>query len=946
MKNRKDRDHALIPLLIIPLIVSVGLSFALPAQAEESPAAVPAGSAIVTDDLASSADLSGSGDIDLPNARALVVRWNFGALTAKDYHVYVLDDQVGKLEYLGRTGDGVTTYLLWEENAKNLAPAYRKGPQSGHSYLFYIFALSGNAAKPLLGSLATSGPVLFKTADSSGGETPPEIPANQVVVTDDIDSYVDLSNGQDTDSKNNRELVVRWNFGDVKAKDFHIYVAEGTLASIQFLGRTGNGTANFFRWRESSHFLAKIFNPGPQPGHSYRFFVFALTSNPKKPAAGPIFNAGPVEFLVSEDPTPTPGGIKPNSVIVTDDLGSFDDLSNGTDTDPITERQLVVKWNFPDVKAKDFHVYVLANNQGKAKYLGRSGGGDVNHFDWRQGGTRFMVNEFKNGPQPNTSYRFYVFIFNQSGPKAVSGPFATAGPVFFQVEETAVTPTPTPEPPVEMVCVKPSDHYQKEVIGLSPVILGDIEIKGAQVDTNLGNKETILLDVINWAGDENLDVLVPWSEDGASEKAHIQFKDGFCGGRGPKVAVVTMSSPQSATFTALDENGKKLDTKVSGKKDLTPASVSIRLTDNVTPVENITLISKAGEKGIRKIEIKGSDVGILRICWGCEGKEPEPTVTPTPTPTQTPTPVPTISVTVTDTGQEKDLTDLSNKTDKDPNERRELAVRWFLNELQVKDFHIYVMVDQQGKPQYLGRAGSDDANLFVWNNQNRMVAGPFKQGPQFGHSYQFFIYVLKSKGPKAFIGPYTHAGPVKFEEENNSTNNGGNGGDQQNGDDDGEDDSDDNQDSNNPEDNGPIEAAVDIKPGACPNYLSPSDKGNLVVAIMGTDTFDVAKIDPESVILADVAPVSWKIEDVGAPNDPNLQVTGCEACNKKEPDGNDDLVFIFDAAKILKALGNVKKSDCVKLELHGKLAGGNGAEIQGVDYVSISNKGTVVVGKK
>ena len=131
---------------------------------------MPPGSAIVTDDLASMADLSGSGDIDPPNARALVVRWNFGSGPAPDYHVYVLDDQAGILEYLGRTGDGVTTYLLWEDNAKNknLAPAYRKGPQSGHSYLFYVFALSGNKSKPVSGSLVTSAPVLFKTTDSTG----------------------------------------------------------------------------------------------------------------------------------------------------------------------------------------------------------------------------------------------------------------------------------------------------------------------------------------------------------------------------------------------------------------------------------------------------------------------------------------------------------------------------------------------------------------------------------------------------------------------------------------------------------------------------------------------------------------------------------------------------------------------------------------------------------
>ncbi len=935
---------------MLPLILVACISFVIPTHAEESPGIVPPGSAIVTDDLASMADLSGSGDIDPPNARALVVRWNFGSVPAQDYHVYVLDDQAGILEYLGRTGDGVTTYLLWEDNAKNknLAPAYRKGPQSGHSYLFYVFALSGNAAKPVSGSLVTSAPVLFKTTDSTGGETPPEVPVNQVVVTDDIDTYVDLSNGQDTDPNNKRELVVRWNFGDVKAKDFHVYVAEGNLASIQFLGRTNNGNANFFRWKENSHFLAKIFNPGPQPGHSYRFFVFALTGNPKKPVAGPIFNAGPVEFLVSADEEPEPGEIPANTVIVTDDLASAMDLSNGEDTDPADNRQLVVQWNFPDMPAKDFHVYVLVNNQGKAKYLGRTGSGDQNFFDWKVG-TRFMAGDFKSGPQPNSSYRFYVFVFNQKGPKAVSGPFATAGPVLFKVSEPPVTPTPTPtatptpEPTPVTGCVEPGDYYSAETIGISPVLLGDVQILGASVETNTG-EETILLDVIDYAGDEGLDVLIPWSEATAEAKAKIVFDNSLCDNEGPKAAVVTMSSPQSATFTALDEKGKILDTQVSGetqitgKKNGTPASISIRLTDNITPVENITLVSEKDDKGIRTIEIEGADVGILKICWSCAEQVPVPTPTPTPEPTPEPTPKPTPSVQVYVEDYLDAGVDLSNDQDEDSPDDRQLVVRWNVSEMDVKDYHIYVLTDRTGKAQYLGRTGSDDANAFIWSNQNRLVAGHFKQGPQFGHLYQFYVYVLKSKGPKAFTGPYTHAGPVQFlaapaDNGGNPVNPGENGGN-------------DSEDGDNEESEGPIEAAVDIKPGACPNSLSTSDKGNLVVAIMGTATFDVSKIDAASVILADVEPVSWHIEDVGAPNDPNFLEKGCEACNEKGPDGFEDLVFIFDTAKIVKALGNVKKADCVKLELHGKLASENGAEIQGVDYVSISNKGTVVIGKK
>ncbi|MBW2694442.1 MAG: hypothetical protein JRE57_17735 [Deltaproteobacteria bacterium] len=41
----------------------------------------------------------------------------------------------------------------------------------------------------------------------------------------------------------------------------------------------------------------------------------------------------------------------------------------------------------------------------------------------------------------------------------------------------------------------------------------------------------------------------------------------------------------------------------------------------------------------------------------------------------------------------------------------------------------------------------------------------------------------------------------------------------------------------------PIEVAIDIKPGSDPNSINPSLEGNLPVAILGSDSFDVADVD-------------------------------------------------------------------------------------------------------
>jgi N-acetylneuraminic acid mutarotase len=58
---------------------------------------------------------------------------------------------------------------------------------------------------------------------------------------------------------------------------------------------------------------------------------------------------------------------------------------------------------------------------------------------------------------------------------------------------------------------------------------------------------------------------------------------------------------------------------------------------------------------------------------------------------------------------------------------------------------------------------------------------------------------------------------------------------------------------------------VDIKPTSCPNPLNVTSKGVLPVAILGTEDFDVNKIDVASIRLDGVAPIRSSLEDVAAP---------------------------------------------------------------------------------
>jgi hypothetical protein len=103
----------------------------------------------------------------------------------------------------------------------------------------------------------------------------------------------------------------------------------------------------------------------------------------------------------------------------------------------------------------------------------------------------------------------------------------------------------------------------------------------------------------------------------------------------------------------------------------------------------------------------------------------------------------------------------------------------------------------------------------------------------------------------------------------------------------------------------PTPVPIDLRPGSCPNPINPRSKGVLPVAILGTDTLDVANIDPASIRLNGVPPLRSSYEDVGTPFDPYVGRTDCvEDCNADGPDGYRDLVLKFDTQAVAAALND------------------------------------------
>lgn len=134
-----------------------------------------------------------------------------------------------------------------------------------------------------------------------------------------------------------------------------------------------------------------------------------------------------------------------------------------------------------------------------------------------------------------------------------------------------------------------------------------------------------------------------------------------------------------------------------------------------------------------------------------------------------------------------------------------------------------------------------------------------------------------------------------------------------------------------------IPVSLDIKPGSCPNPLNVTSRGVLPVAILGTEDFDVATIDPASIRLVGVAPLRSNVEDVGTPFEPFVGKEDIYDCNIEGPDGYMDLTLKFITQEIVAALGSVDDGDVVIFQLTGELY--DGTLIEGEDVVVILKKG-------
>ena len=420
--------------------------------------AIPENSIVVTDDLHSSEDLTGKFDMDSPDSKALGIRWNFDKSVYTQYHVYAKVDS-GKEEFISSVGT-LANYYLWT------------GPEFGHSYTFVIYGIRDDGGTSRLESkqsvyfMSTSDNTPTPTAPPTATYTPTStytptntptptqtytptqtpvlfsIPDDTIAVTDDMQSTEDLLGKYDADSPDQKALAIRWKYKGSGFTGFHIYVIkeEGQPEFIEGLP----AGSMYYVWKN------------PEFGHTYRFRVWGvlpgggqmlettksvlyLSNTDPLPSNTPTQTFTPTftetftptltpTFTPSNTPTPTPVlfDIPENSIVVTDDLQSRDDLLGKFDADSPDGKALGIRWKFKDSGFSGFHIYII-KDEGQPEFLNGVPAGST-YFLW-------------SNPEFGHSYRFRVWgVIGSSGQM-----LETAKSVLY-ISSNDPTPANTPTP--------------------------------------------------------------------------------------------------------------------------------------------------------------------------------------------------------------------------------------------------------------------------------------------------------------------------------------------------------------------------------------------------------------------------------------------------------------------------------------------------------------------
>lgn len=129
-----------------------------------------------------------------------------------------------------------------------------------------------------------------------------------------------------------------------------------------------------------------------------------------------------------------------------------------------------------------------------------------------------------------------------------------------------------------------------------------------------------------------------------------------------------------------------------------------------------------------------------------------------------------------------------------------------------------------------------------------------------------------------------------------------------------------------------IQAAMDIRPESCPNWLNRRSNGILSIALVGSAELEVDQVDTSTLLLARADGIGGTVSPETLRGQPRAELkdaTGqtdvepCD-CDKPKKDGVDDLVIRFRRSSIVSSLGldRFVRGDVVELTLTGTMLDG------------------------
>ncbi len=169
-----------------------------------------------------------------------------------------------------------------------------------------------------------------------------DVPLNQLIVTDDLDSTEDLLNITDWDDPSERILVIRFHLERDDYTQYHLYARIDRSNDDAFIGWRET-SEDFFEWKEDAdsniYHMNPAFDDGPQFGRAYQFTIYGIW---KDETSGDSM----VDKITSDDivyfdealptPTPTEPPTKPDRFDFSDG-DEFTVMGAGFDTYPRAE---------------------------------------------------------------------------------------------------------------------------------------------------------------------------------------------------------------------------------------------------------------------------------------------------------------------------------------------------------------------------------------------------------------------------------------------------------------------------------------------------------------------------------------------------------------------------------------------------------------------------------